>query len=179
MLSVTIPSEEFFNERTGEFVMVDGKTIQMEHSLISVSKWEAKWKTPFFTDKQKTIPQIVDYYRCMTVTPNVNPMIFRMIRGENEKKIWDYINDSQTATTIKRSGAKKGHEILTSELIYYYMTALNIPFECEKWHMSRLLTLIEVASIKSQPSKKMGKKDIYNQNRALNAARRAKSGNRG
>ena len=180
MLTVSIPESEFYNESTGEFIEVRPRTIQMEHSLISVSKWESKWKKPFFDGKPKTRAETIDYYKCMTVTPNVDPTLYLGITPEIEKKILSYINEPQTATTIhKRNGGHGKSETLTSELIYYQMSAQNIPFECERWHMSRLFMLLEIAAIKSNPTKKMSKKDIYSQNRALNAARRATSGSAG
>lgn len=180
MLTITIPANEVYNERTNEFIQVPGKTIQLEHSLISISKWESKWKIPFLDGKPKTHAQSIDYYRCMTITQNVDPMVYLGLTPELEKKINDYINDNRTATTFRKQGGKsRSREIITSELIYYWMVALEIPFECERWHLSRLLTLIEVTNIKNQPSKKMSKKDTMSQNRALNAARRAKTGSKG
>lgn len=179
MLTISVQGDELYNERTGEFITIPSKTIQMEHSLISISKWESKWKIPFLDGKQKTRAQTIDYYRCMTITPNVDPIVYSGITSDQDQKIIEYINDPMTATTIKKHGGKGGREIITSELIYYWMTALNIPFECERWHLNRLFMLIEIASIKNQPSKKMSKRDTMNQNRMLNAARRAKSGSSG
>lgn len=180
MLTITIPDNEVFNEWTSEFIQVPGKTITMEHSLISVSKWESKWKEPFLDGKPKTRQQTLDYYRCMTVTPNVPSLVYRGITPEQEKKIQAYINDPHTASTVKHNGSSKGRrEIITSELIYYWMVALEIPFECERWHLNRLFMLIEITNAKNQPSKKMSKRDIMNQNRALNAARKARTGSSG
>ena len=179
MITISVQGDELFNERTGEFITIPSKTIQMEHSLISISKWESKWKIPFLDGKQKTRAQTLDYYRCMTITPNVDPLVYSGITPEQDRKILEYINDPMTATTIKKQGRRGGREIITSELIYYWMTAMNIPFECERWHLNRLFTLIEIASVKNQPTKKMSRKDTMAQNRALNAARRAKSGSTG
>lgn len=180
MLTIAIQENELYNEATGEFIEIRPRTLQMEHSLISVSKWESKWKKPFFDGKPKSRAETLDYYRCMTVTPNVEPVLYLGITPETERKILDYINDPQTATTIHRQKKSRGRsETLTSELIYYQMSALGIPFECERWHLNRLFTILEIASIKGQPANNMSKKDLYNQNRALNAARRAKSGSRG
>lgn len=179
MLTIYIPENELYNDDTGEFITIHPKTLQMEHSLISISKWESKWKKPFMDGKQKTNAETLDYYRCMTITQNVDPVVYLGITPDINEKILAYINDPMTATTINRKGRKGGREIITSELVYYWMTSLNIPFECERWHLNRLLTLIEIASIKNQPSKKMSQKEIMNQNRSLNAARKARLGSTG
>lgn len=181
MLTITLPERELFNEKTSEFINIPAKTLQMEHSLISLSKWESKWKKPFFDSKKpKTRAETVDYYRCMTITKNVNPEDYLEIPYDIDKKIMEYIYDRQTATTINHKKQPRGKsEKLTAELIYYYMTAFNIPFSCERWHLSRLLTLIEICSLKSGPTQKMSKRDTLKQNAALNAARRARSGSRG
>lgn len=119
--------------------------------------------------------EILDYIRCMTVTPNVDPHVYLALTEKNVKDVIDYIEDPMTATTIRRENQRPSREIITSELIYYWMTALNIPFDpCQKWHLARLLTLIEVASIKNQPPKKMSKGEIARRNHSLNAQRRAR-----
>lgn len=176
MLHIKVPAREFYDESIGEFVYVDEQTLVMEHSLISISKWEAKWKKPYLSNDQKTKEELFDYLKCMTVKPSkVDPMVYRALSKENLKDIYDYIQDPMTATTInepKQSGRK---EVLTSEVIYYYMIAQNIPIELEKWHINRLITLIKVCAIKNNPNqKKMSRSAIAKQNRALNAARKAK-----
>lgn len=182
MLHITIPEREFYDESTEEFVTLKEQKVTMEHSLISISKWEAKWKKPYLTDRKKTKEEILDYLRCMTVYPSgLDPMYYLALTPENISEITDYIEDPMTATTInilKSPGAKK--ETLTSELIYYYMIAQNIPIELEKWHINRLITLIEICAIKNDPKpKKMSRSAIMQQNKALNAARRAKYKTRG
>lgn len=169
---------EFFDERTNEFITVKPQTLAMEHSLLSLSKWEAKWHKPFLSDDQKTEEEYLDYIRCMTITPNVNPIIYQCLSNKNFEEIRNYIADPHTATVIKKPRSGKGRAV-TSELIYYWMTVCNIPIECEKWHLNRLITLVEIASIENSPKKKMGKNDIYRQNRDLNALRRAKYKTRG
>ncbi len=181
MLHIKVPAREFYDESTGEFVYVKEQTLVMEHSLISISKWEAKWKKPYLSDNQKTQEEVFDYLRCMTIQPSkVDPIVYRSLSKQNLQDIYDYIQDPMTATTIhdsKRSGRK---EVLTSEIIYYYMIAQNIPIELEKWHINRLITLIRVCSIKNDPNpKKMSRASIAKQNRALNAARKAKYNTRG
>lgn len=152
----------------------------MEHSLISISKWEAKWKKPYFSE-DKTLEEVLDYFRCMTVTPQkVDPIVYRSLSKENIERISEYINDPMTATTIKEVKKSNRREIITSEIIYYWMIAQQIPIEFEKWHINRLMTLIKVCAIKNDPNqKKMSRSAIAKQNRALNKARRAKYGTRG
>lgn len=181
MLTITVPEQELYNERTEEFLTIPSATLTLEHSLVSISKWEAKWKKPFYDKTEKTPKEVTDYIRCMCVTKNVQPNVFYYLGDENLKKIQEYIADPMTATTF--SSHEKGsrrQRIITSELIYYWMISDGIPLDCEKWHINRLLTLIHVFDAEANASKnKMSKKDIYSQNAALNAARRAKSKSRG
>ena len=174
MLQVTVPKREFWDERKQEFVQFKGQALSLEHSLVSISKWESKWHKPFLGKDQKTKEEVIDYIRCMTLTQNVDPLTFECLTTDNIKIISDYISDSMTATWFPKSGSQgpvKG-EIVTSELIYYWMVALNIPFECQKWHLNRLLTLVRICNEKNKPPKKMSKNAILKQNSALNAARR-------
>lgn len=182
MLHITVPAHEYFNEETQEFSEIKECSLVMEHSLISISKWEAKWKKPYFSDDKKTDEETLDYLRCMTISPqNADLNLYRSLTRENFDEISRYIDDPMTATTIVDNHPKSGRkQIITSELIYYWMIAQNIPTEYEKWHINRLLTLIKVCSIKNDPNpKKMNRGAIARQNRALNAARRAKYGTRG
>lgn len=174
MLEITIPKSEQFNEDTQEFYYINECTLRLEHSLVSISKWEARWHKPFLIDEQKTKEEIVDYIRCMTITQNVDPHVYFAITQKDILTVESYIKDPMTATTFKNEDKKANREIVTSELIYYWMVALEIPFECQKWHLNRLLTLIKVCNIKNQPEKKMPTREILNNNRALNAARRKK-----
>ena len=179
-LVITIPGKEMYDEQIEEFVYTKPTTLTLEHSLLSISKWEAKWHKPYLSREEKTREELVDYIRCMSLSSNVDPKIYRTLNRAAIDKIVEYIKDPMTATTISSSNKKPSREIVTSELIYYWMTALNIPFEpCQKWHLNRLLMLIEVASIKSQPPKKMPRSEVMRRNSALNAARRAKHGTRG
>ena len=180
MLQITIPGVEGWDERTEMFVSFNDTTITLEHSLISISKWESKWHIAFLGKDDKTPEQINDYIKCMTITPNVKPEVYEFLSKKNVEDVMAYINDSMTATTIANHGGKKfSREIVTSELIYYWMVALNIPFECQKWHINRLMMLIQICEIKNQPDKKMGRKSTMQQNAALNAARRQKAHSRG
>ena len=180
MLKITIPGGEYFNEETGEFINIKGQTLELEHSLVSLSKWESKWHKPFLTKEEKTVEEITDYIRCMTVTPNVKNDTYTNLTNENIAEINAYIENPMTATTVY-DDSKQGlsREIVTSELIYYWMIALNIPFECQKWHLNRLLTLIKVCNVKNQPAKKMSRREIMSRNAALNAANRKRFNSKG
>jgi hypothetical protein len=173
MLTITIPATEYYDEKTSSFDSTKERTISLEHSLISISKWEAKWHKPFLTNNNKTSEEIVDYIKCMTITQNVDPLVYRVLTADNFKQIEKYIDDPMTATWFNERETKSHNkEIITSEIIYYWMISFNIPFECQKWHINRLLTLIRVCNIKNQPPKKMSKNELMNRNRALNNARR-------
>lgn len=180
MLRITIPAAELWDEAKQEFVTTKEQTLQLEHSLVSLSKWESKWHKAFLGKQEKTSEEILDYIRCMTITQNVKPEIYKFFTNENIQQINDYIAAPMTATYF--SNENQGginREIVTSELIYYWMIALNIPFECQKWHLNRLLTLIKVCNIKNTPPKKMSRQQIMSRNAALNAARRQKLNSRG
>ena len=181
MLTITVPEGEIYNEETNEFVYTKATTLRLEHSLVSISKWESKWKKPFLGKEQKTQQEVRDYVKCMTTTQNVPDDVYLCLSAENYDEIGRYIEDSRTATWFSDNTNRPTSEIVTSELIYYWMTAFNIPFECQKWHLNRLLTLIKVCGIKnqSQDSKKMSRSAVLKQNAAINKARRARSGSKG
>lgn len=180
MLQLTIPTVELFNEETQEFVSVEGQTLQLEHSLVSLSKWESKWNKAFLSREEKTYEETLDYIQCMTITKNVKPEVYDCLTGDQIKQINSYIEAPMTATVFSQDPhGKASREIITSELIYYWMISLQIPFECEKWHLNRLLTLIKVCSIKNAPPKKMSKGATMKQYAALNAARRQKYNSKG
>ena len=173
MLRITVPSTELWNEEKQEFVYTKEQTLQLEHSLVSLSKWESKWCKAFFSKKEKTLEEIVDYVKCMTLTQNVDPVVYDYLTNDNIDQINKYIEAPMTATYFSEDRiARANREQITAELIYYWMIALNIPFECQKWHLNRLLTLIKVCNIKNQPPKKRNRKEIMSRNAALNAARR-------
>lgn len=179
MLTIIIPERELFDEGTNQIIKLKEQKLTMEHSLLSISKWESKYCKPFLTDDPKTGDEVLYYFKCMTITP-VPDMYYNLLTNQNVKDIEDYIASPMTATVIKDKGPKKhSREILTSEVIYYYMSALQIPFECDRWHLNRLMTLIGVCSIKNSPDKKMSKRDILNNNAALNAARKKQLHTRG
>ena len=175
MLQIIIQGTEMFDERTNKFIIVKGATLQLEHSLVSLSKWESKWKTHYLNNSDITPEMSIDYVRCMTTTQNVDPRVYEHLTQENMDAIRKYIDDPMTATTFKKSNKPPNRGIVTAEIIYYWMVALQIPFDpCQKWHLNRLLTLIRVCDEKNSPKKKMSKRDAMAQQRSLNAARRAR-----
>ena len=182
MLILKIPKQEVFNPRTNEFEYCEKEyTLKLEHSLISISKWESKWKKPFLSEEAKTAEEFIDYVRCMTINADVPERIYNLLTTEDIKKVANYIKDPMTATTItdRKVGKRKNSETPTSELIYYWMTINDLPFDvCEKWPLNRLLTLIRICNIKGNPEK-MSRQEIYAMNSALNASRRKKYGTPG
>ncbi len=180
MLILTVPAAEYYDWNNNEFIYTKEQTLKLEHSLVSLSKWEAKWHKSFLSTENKTPAEILDYYRCMTINENVDPGVYERLTLENQNAIQEYMNAPMTATTFSdKDNGRKSREIITAELIYYWMISLEIPFECQKWHLNRLMTLIKVCSIKNAPAKKMSKGEILKNNYALNAARRRSLGTRG
>ena len=180
MLQIIIPAGEQWDEINQVFINTKEQTLQLEHSLVSLSKWESKWCKAFLTKNEKTDEETIDYIKCMTITQNVDPNVYNCLTKENIEQIKKYIEAPMTATYFSEEhSGKSSREQVTSELIYYWMIALNIPMECQKWHLNRLLTLIRVCNIKNQPPKKMSKRAIMSRNAALNAARRKQLNTRG
>lgn len=180
MLYLDVPSIELYDEVSMEFKIEPSVRLQMEHSLVSLSKWESKWHKPFLSDKYpKTLEETIDYFKCMTMTQNVKPEVYNRFNQETIQTIEDYISNPMTATWFNETHTPPNREILTAEILYYDMIALNIPFECQKWHLNRLITLIKVCQIRSNPSKKMSKAEALNQQRKLNAQRRSQLNSKG
>lgn len=178
MLRIDIPlTNEGWDEEKQEFVEPKVQTLLLEHSLVSLSKWESKWHKPFLTQNSKTLEETIDYIRCMTITQNIPDSVYDKITDEIIRQVNAYIENPMTATWIterKGAGGKRNNEQITSELIYYWMTTLNIPFECQKWHLNRLLTLVRICDVKGQSDNKMTQKETRDSYRALNEARRKK-----
>lgn len=180
MLQITIPAAEYFDEKTGEFHSIRETTLQLEHSLVSVSKWESKWRKPFLGKSEKSAEECIDYVRCMTITQNVDPMAYRFLSEKNFQEINAYIESPMTATTFsERENKQFSREVITAEIIYYWMVALNIPFECQKWHLNKLITLVRVCNIKNTPQKKMSRREVAERNRTLNEMRRKQMHSKG
>lgn len=177
MFKTVIPGGSYYDEVRNVFLDVPSTPIQLEHSLLSISRWESKWNRSYFNDGPKTEEEKLDYIKDMTITQNVNPLIYKVIPNSVKRQIELYCASPMTATTISRK-AEKPHKraVITSELVYFWMITYGIPFECEKWHLNRLMTLIEICSIKNTPPKKMSQKDLIAHHRAVNAQRRSKKG---
>lgn len=183
MLDIVIPASEYYDEAKNEFFYTKEVELHMEHSLRSIAKWESKWHRAFMTNRKRTAEETLDYFRCMTIN-NVDPSVFDNLTKENVETITDYINAPMTATYISNTGKQVGGtpkgDTTTAELLYYYMIALGIPFECDKWHVNRLLALIHVCEVKNSfGNKKMSRNELNRRNHALNAARRKKNHTRG
>lgn len=174
MLKLVIPSIEFYDEEKQEFINTKDQIIQVEHSLVSISKWESKWNKPFLSKDKKTIDETIDYIKCMSLTQNVTNDVYNRLTNDNINKVSEYIAAPMSATWFNDDNKNTSKEIITSEIIYYWMITYNIPFECQKWHLNRLLTLIRVCSKKNEKPKKMSKAEIMNRNRELNNKRRQK-----
>lgn len=181
MLHITIPATEQWDEDRQEFIYTNEKNLQLEHSLISISKWESKTCKVFLSKEEKTLDETIEYIRCMTLTQNVEPHTYKLLNDEHFRKINDYIEFPTTATKIFQDNSTNdtNREQMTSELIYYWMISFNIPFECQKWHLNRLLTLIRVCNIKNKPPKKISKKELLSRNARMNEIRRKKLNTKG
>lgn len=182
MLIIKIPETEFFDESTNRFFVIHEQELRLEHSLLSISKWESKWHKPYLDTKtyDKTNEMNLDYIKCMTITQNVPDIVYSCLTQDNINAIASYISDPMTATWFSDDGSSStSSEIVTSELIYYWMVAAGIPFSCEKWHINRLLVLIKIYGIKNGKPKKMSQRETAARYKALNAARRARFESKG
>lgn len=180
MLKIQVKGRELFDENTLTFISAKDTVLQLEHSLISLAKWESKWHKPFLNNEQKTEEEMRDYIRCMTITQNVDPDVYYCMSEENLLEVKRYMEDPMTATWFNdKNNPKSRQKAVTAELIYYWMISLGIPLEWEKRHLNRLLTLIRVCNNENAPKKKMSRRDVYKQNAALNEARKQKWGTTG
>ena len=179
MLEFELSEIEVYNEETNEFHQKPSIKLMFEHSLLSVSKWEGIHKKPFLSDSYKTHEESISYLECMCLSPGVTREDLLSVSQDQMSKVNDYLSETRSATTINRRNQGRSNEVITSELIYYWMVAATIPFEAETWHLSRLLMLIEISAIKNQPKKKMSRSDAISRQRALNAQRRSNLGTAG
>lgn len=180
MLKIVVKGTELYDERSNEFIVTKDTVLCLEHSLISLSKWESKWHKPFLGKQEKTSEEMIDYIRCMTLTQSYDPNVLRSLSASNYAEIKAYMEDPMSATWFnEKNNPKSQQKTVTAELIYYWMITSQIPFECEKWHLNRLLTLIRVCNIENSPKKKMRKNDVLRQNSRLNAERRRLMGSAG
>ena len=181
MLTIVVLSDEYFDDAKGEFITPEPIGIlQLEHSLVSISKWEAKWHKAFLGKTDKTEEETMYYVKCMTINRNVSDEVYNRLSKDNVDEIKAYIDDSMTATWFPEDNTpSKNSEVITSELIYYWMVAMQIPFECQKWHLNRLLTLIQVCDRKNRPPKKLSRNEILRKNAEINRKRREALGSKG
>lgn len=175
MLRITIPSTELWDEGKQEFVYTKIQILQLEHSLVSLSKWESKRNKPFLTNREKTVEETIDYVKCMTLTQNVNSEVYNYLTNDNINEVNRYIELPMTASRFFEEKKNSGNrEQITAELIYYWMITLNIPFECQKWHLNKLLALIRMCDLKNRPPKKHSRREIMRRNAMLNESRKKK-----
>jgi hypothetical protein len=180
MLTITVGATEFFNEESGSFETHGGDELQLEHSLVSLSKWEAIHETPFLSSDEKTPEQLMSYFECMLVSENPPGNFLDKLSKENVDRVQAYIDRKMTATWFSEIQPQtRNRETITAELIYYWMTVFHIPFECETWHLNRLFTLIRICSLKQEKPKKMSRAEVARRNRELNAQRKAQLGTKG
>lgn len=180
MLTITVPAVELFDEAKSEFIDLPEVTLSLEHSLVSLSRWESKWKKSFLFAKDKTSDEIHGYIQAMCLDENIPAGVFARLTRDNYESINEYINEQMTATTFaEMPNQRASRDIVTAELIYYWMIALQVPVECESWHLNRLMALIKVANLKNQPAKKMGKNQMLAERARLNEERKAKYGSSG
>lgn len=179
MLTIILPKREMFDERTSEFLVEEEIELQLEHSLVSLSKWESLHEKPFLAKGEKSDAEVLSYIRAMILTPGVPDTITNRFTHGDFAQINAYIDAKMTATWFSDTPAPPSREVITSEILYYWMLTFNIPMECQHWHLNRLLTLIRVCNVKNQPAKKMSKAEVASRNRQLNAQRREKFGTTG
>jgi len=180
MLTIKVLGVEAYDEKLEQFVTIGDLTLELEHSLVSLSKWESEFEKPFLGKEAKTSEETLAYVRCMVLTENPPGNFLQRLSKENLETIHEYIDRKMTATWFSdQPGAPRSREVITSELVYYWMTVFQIPFECETWHLNRLFTLIRICNIKQAKPKKMSRAEIASRNRELNAQRKAQLGTRG
>ena len=160
-----------FDEANNKFISAKSQTIELEHSLLAISAWESKWKVPFLGD-DRSGEQLLDYIRCMTLTPDVDPNLYRCITPKEIAQVQAYINDPHTATWFNDKDTKPNHKVITAERLYSWMVQLNIPFECASWHLSNLLILIRACNELNNPPEKMSRSATAAYYKQQRAARR-------
>lgn len=184
MLEIKVPKKDCWDEEKEIFVIFPETHLKLEHSLVSLQKWESKFHTPFFATSDKTYDEVLEYIVCMTINDVEDKSVYQYIPDVEMQRIIDYIKDPMTATWFGKKDntskiGTKSREIITAEVIYYWMIKLGIPMECQKWHLNQLMTLIKVINVKDAKKPKRSKSDVAQEWAAINAARRAKYNTRG
>jgi hypothetical protein len=180
MLILVVGATEVYDEKDGTFTAQGGVEFQLEHSLVSLSKWESEFEKPFLGKADKTPEETLAYIAHMVLTPNPPGDFLRRLSKENLETVNTYIDRKMTATWFSdQPNSPRTREVITSELIYYWMTVFNIPSEYQTWHLNRLFTLIRICNIKQSKPQKMSRGEIARRNRELNAQRKAQMGTSG
>lgn len=180
MLEITIPKTDLWDEEHEKFISIEKTDLQLEHSLVSISKWESKWHKPFMVNNEKSNAELLDYIKCMTLSENVKDEVYYAFNDTLFNAINDYIDDPMTATKFSEIQSSSGYgEVITSEIIYYKMCSFNIPVEFQNWHINRLITLIRIFDIKNSPAKKMSQSELIRRQAEINEMRRKKYNTKG
>lgn len=183
MLKLTIGSDELYDEEKSEFIIKDGFTIHLEHSLLAISVWEQRFCKPFLGRGEKTKEETLGYVEAMILDEDYPDDVLDRMTPHHLSKVNDYVDSPATATTFSDLADKKPSrgpsQVITSELIYYWMASANVPFECERWHLNRLFALLRIFDVKNSKQKKMSRSEIASRNRALNEQRKAQLNTRG
>lgn len=185
MITIHIPQSEIWDDGNNEFIYIEEQTIDMEHSLVSITKWEAKHHKVFLEENKKTPEEMMDYVRCMCINPLKNERDILGISKKDIEKITNYIEDPMIPFKLKSKddgntyGRKKNKDPMCGIMIYYYMVSCQIPFECQHWHINQLLALIQIYSMKENPGNPLKGSKLANRNTTLNAMRKARLGSKG
>ncbi len=180
MLTITVLGAEHFNDETQEFTTEGDFVLELEHSLVALSKWESIYEKPFLASEEKSTEEVLGYIEAMVMTLNVPAEVFSRLSQKNLDEINRYVDSKRSATWFAETpNTPKSREVITSELIYYWMIALTVPIECENWHLNRLFSLLKICNIKNGKPKKMSRSELAQRNSALNAKRKAQLGTKG
>jgi hypothetical protein len=178
VLTIDVVLDDLYDEEKEEFISLK-YSLELEHSLVSLSKWESVFEKPFLSDAEKTQEEIFFYIQAMALNPKIPPEVFTNLSSDNVSQIEKYISSRMTATWFNDANHQKSREVITAEIIYHWMISLNIPFECQHWHLNRLLTLIRVCNEKNSPPRELSRAEMAARNRALNAQRKQQLGTTG
>lgn len=183
MLKLILPKVENWDSKKQEFVYDQEVTLELEHSLVTLSKWESKWEKPFLGPEIKSTEETIDYIRCMTLTPDVPPETYHRLSSTHFTQVNSYIDSKMSATWFNEAAgagkASRSREIITAEIIYYWLDEFKINWEAQHWHLNRLFTLVKVHNQKNVPEKKMSRRDMLSERNRLNAQRKTEMKSQG